>query len=292
MRSVTIAGVFSVLLALGLPAAWAARAPIEASMVVTGTITVNKDGRVKAYTLDRQAKLPKGVVQLLQQDVPEFRFEAAALHAEPATTGMSVRVVADQVAGSRRATLRITGASFGCAARGVRARLAGPCPAAASVRYVQRKPPRYPLRALRAGVGGSVLLVIQVGRDGHVQQVGARQVNLFERTDDDVGYRAQLAGVSIAAARKWTFNPPTSGIEAARDDWFVRVPVVFEIMPRGESPRTLGEWHAYLPGPIHVFPWERASSTGPVSADALAGSEPFLPDPRFVLETQLDGVHS
>lgn len=303
-----------ILLGLTVPAvAFAATAPIEASMVVTGTITVNPDGSVKAYTIKDVDKLPPGARQIVQATVPHWQFKPVEVDgkATAATTGMSLRIVAD-IASDQSTSLRVSGAQFGCSAYQANSLLSMACPRDASVESIQRKPPQYPIYAARMGIDGEVFLVLQVDRSGHVAQVAASQVNLYVKTPDADYFRKVLADNSIAAARKWTFRVPTAGPQAARDHWIVRVPVDYHLgswTPHKGSKRMCsatdtcdmrswpgyGKWQAYVPGPKHDIPWanEASAAGAQASGDALAaGSSFFVPDARFVLKTPLAGSGS
>ena len=147
------------------------------------------------------------------------------------------------------------------------------------------------------GVSGEVFLVLQIGRDGHVTQAAARQVNLYRLTDDPAHFRKILARASLKAARSWQFKIPTVGPEAAKQHWLVQVPVNYtlENRPRdacGAIPCSRQyAWRAYVPGPVRDIPWshdgtEDASRSG---TDAVAGGAIFTRDNRFVLQTPLAG---
>lgn len=61
-------------------AAWAggqgaARKQAEASMLITGTIGIAPDGMVSDAVLDSPEKIPPGVVDMVQEQVRDWRFE-------------------------------------------------------------------------------------------------------------------------------------------------------------------------------------------------------------------------
>lgn len=283
-----------VLVALAVPAlACAAGTPVEESMVVTGTVTVNPAGDVQGYTLYEQDKLPPMVRQIVQATVPHFQFlpiivDGGAIAAE---TGMSLRVVVRTTTNAKQGTIRVAGAEFGCAAGRARKLLPSECPKGTAVSYVQRRPPNYPMDALQARMGGEVFLVLQIGRDGHVSQAAVRQVNLYSLSGWPDHYREVLAKASLRAASRWQFNIPTNGPNAAKDHWVVQVPVNFWVGPPGSAPaQHYGQWNAYLPGPVQDIPWAGADGASGGSADAIAGGGvPFVRDTRFVLKTTLSG---
>jgi hypothetical protein len=286
------------LLALALPGiALAAKTPVEASMVITGTITVNRDGGVAGHALHDEDKVPPGVVQIVQRTIKGWRFIPIVENgkAVPAKTGMAVRVVADMV-DDDHATIRVAGVSFGCDAYQAKNLLPNACPPGATVTTEQQHPPEYPIPALKEGLGGEVYLAVEVGRDGHVVRADAIQVNLFSRITDHVRIENVFANNAREAALRWRFRAPTIGPEAAKDHWVVTVPVVYTIVRPGlgrSVPDQYGKWRAYIPGAARDVPWAKDNAAG--SSDALSdGGAPFVRDSRFTLKTQssIDGDHS
>jgi hypothetical protein len=135
--------------------------------------------------------------------------------------------------------------------------------------------------------------VLEIGRDGHVTNAAARQVNLYSLTDRQAHFRKVLADASMEAARRWRFRVPTEGANAARQHWVVTVPVNYTMGPppglfhRTREPAS-GPWRAYVPGPVQTIPWDDEDRPGAGgSADAIAGNAPFVRDRRFVLKTAL-----
>ncbi|UNK42815.1 hypothetical protein MNO14_01530 [Luteimonas sp. S4-F44] len=51
------------------------RSDVEASMLVTGTVDIERDGAVSGYALDQKDKLPSQVTSLVHGFVPQMRFE-------------------------------------------------------------------------------------------------------------------------------------------------------------------------------------------------------------------------
>ena len=246
-----------VLLACAFASHAATRAEIrksaEMSMLVTGTIDIEKDGSVQHYQLDQADKLPPGVVQLLSKAVPAWRFEPVQVDGAVvrARAKMGVRVIAMQ-RGDGNYSLRIGSASFG-EEGGLKdevVTVAG-----------ELTPPRYPRDAVMSGVQGTVYLVVKVGRDGSVVDVTDEQVNLTvvgnERQMRDA--RELLAKAAIVAGRKWRFTPPTKGPDAQDDYWLLRVPTAFLLCEDPGNCKSgkpdYGTWSAYIPGPKNSVPW-------------------------------------
>jgi len=153
-------------------AAWAAgpnevRERAEGSMLVTGWIDVSPDGSVHSYTLDKPGKLPAVVTDLIQKNVPAWTFKLDGNPNMIERARMSIRLVARRADDTHDA-VTITGANFG---------ESNPA-SGESVTYKSRQPPKYPLSAVQAHVGGTVYLYLRVDRQGQVADAVAEQVNL------------------------------------------------------------------------------------------------------------------
>ena len=182
-----------------------AKSPVlQASMVVTGVITLNSDGGVQGYVLHDPDKLPPVVVQLIKTTVATWRFAPVMVNGHDARvqTGMFLRVVAEQHA-DKRITATVAAIQFGCQLKSGDPEIDRMCASVPMVHPVptQRRPPNYPVYALRNGVGGEVFLVLAVDRNGNVVKAAASQVNLFTLTDSAEYCRQVLADAVLSAAR-------------------------------------------------------------------------------------------
>lgn len=282
MRSRNWLGFVLVLLAC---TAWAAgpgavRKQVEASMLVTGTIQITPDGAVAASQLDKPDQLPKEIAAFVQEQVASWRFEPVLVDGKPAqvSTKMSVRLVAKKLeSGETMASIRA--AEFGDYEA---------LPVAERVTSRKMTPPGYPRQAIEQGVPGTAYLLIRVERDGSVSDAVAEQVNLkyiaSEAQMDQL--RAHFARVSVSAAKRWTFNPPTRGETAEQPYWVVRVPIDFSFPGRETR---YGRWEAYVPGPRQTVEW--TSDAPSFSPDALAAGGVYLAGQRGPkLLTALDGA--
>ena len=188
-----------VVLAAG-PAAAAERA--EASMLVTGRIVVATDGSVHRFSLDHADKLPAPVTDLVDRNVPKWRFQPVLKdgRAVMAQATMNLRVVATPQGGEDY-TLAIRGVHFGSDGE------------AFGQERIRTVPPRYPQAAIRAQVSGDVYLVIKINPAGQVADVMAEQVNLgIAGTDRQMKVmRSMLARSAVDAARNWVFKPLDPG---------------------------------------------------------------------------------
>lgn len=262
----------------------------EASMVVTGTITVNPDGSVNGYTLDQQDKLPPAVMKIAAATIPNWKFQPVLDNDAPvsAKSSMSLRLVAHPI-DEQHATVRISGALFGSDAW--QAKDSSECRNGACLIARKRQPPSYPVYAARRQVSGTAYLVQEIGRNGRVDQQAVERVNLRNTgSAADVRYWSKMfADASLAAARDWTYQVPTSGEEAKQDHWVVSVPVNFTL---DNYEYAYGQWEPYIPGTVQDIPWAKEdghiSSNG--GSDAIpANGNAFVADARFVLLTPLAG---
>lgn len=237
-----------------------ARDSIEASMLVTGTIDVDEAGAVERFAVDDAGKVPPLVRQLLDQELPGWRFEPTLADGRPAAvrTSMRIRVTARKVPGEEDSySIGINGASF------------GGDPPGEGITSLDPKPPVFPYQLLQRDVGGTVYLLLKIGRDGKVEDMVAEQVNLraIGHTRMMRTAREVFANAAMRAARGWRFRTPAAGPDADAPFWSVRVPVDFLL--EGQRPPGYGEWSSYVPGPRVTAPWE-IEEDGAVGADTYA----------------------
>lgn len=240
----------------------AARKQAESSVRVTGNVVIGTDGTVQEQALETplSPKLQEFVTQAIQQ----WRFEPVKVEGAVvrAKVPMSLRLVAHQ-AEDGSFSVRIVGTHFGADSPEGRPKL------------IPKNPPKFPVNLMRAGIGGKVFLVVQVGADGNVRNVDAEQVNLYVAgTEQQMQIvRKQLADASISAARKWKFTPPTEGPDVGKESWLARVPVSFTM---GNGRLKAGQWETYIPGPRNVnIPWAQEKLKTAGSPDALPNSGVF-----------------
>ncbi len=224
----------------------AVRKQTEASMLVTGTIDVDRDGSVGSYAIDKREQLPAVVSQVIDQTIARWRFNPVTQDGKPikATAKMSLLIVANHTDDDHyRVTMR--GVTFGGE---------NEVPGEA-VTAKHMRPPEYPGQALASGVAASVYVVVQVGRQGVVEDALVEQVNLRAVASEvDMGrWRNSFAQSALRAAKSWTFVPPTTGDTVSAPFWSVRVPVTYQ--PAGTTAPKYGHWEAYIPGPRESAPW-------------------------------------
>lgn len=271
----------------------AARKQVEASMQVTGRITIERNGSVSGWTLDEREKLPGGVSRLVDKAVPQFRFEPVLVEGKPTrgTARMSL-VVTAKPAGDGEFEVSIRDGRFGREAFSPEERDASGL-AAEYVTSEQMKPPPYPMRALEMNAQGTVYLALRVNRQGTVDDVVVEQVNLrtigSEREMQQM--RDMLAKPALAAARAWTFRAPTAGEWVDDDSWTLRVPVDFFISEHRRDVRQAGygEWNSYVPGPRMPIPWDVDAAEASLSPDTLIAGEVHQEGTTMKLLTPLGG---
>ncbi|HJP99881.1 MAG TPA: energy transducer TonB [Rhodanobacteraceae bacterium] len=274
----------------------AAKRTVEASTLVTGEIAVNPDGSVYGYVLAHRNKLPAPVVKLVGEAVPRWKFTPVRVDGKAvlAKASMSLRIVAKQIDANHDA-IGVESAAFGTDT--AQSHDPSDCAKGACLTYLERQPPSYPSNLLNDLVSGTVYLEVEVDRQGKVAQVAVEQVNLRRLADETVlgRWRGELGRISMAAARKWTFQVPRTGPEAGKAHWVVSVPVNYSIRTPGGihaiGDPHYGQWDIYVPGPVNPISWaesQRGQVTSKAGADAVPDNgRPFVADTRFVLLTPI-----
>lgn len=250
----------ALLLAIAAAAAAAALPPppprkvaLEASMLVTGEITVDVEGRVQAYQLDDADKLPGNVRSLVERQARAWRFEPNLVDGRPVSIrnrmGLLLRATPQE---DGNYLMRLEDAGF------YPMRDEG-----YDVAVVAMAPPEYPPVAARAGISGTVYLLLRLGADGAVEDVATEQVNLraaLSSLEMKHG-REVLARSAAQAARRWRFSLPQRGEAATRPQpWVMRVPVNFTLDKAWEY----GKWDLYVAGPREQRPaWAEDDGVAP-----------------------------
>lgn len=236
---------------------------VEASMLVTGTIVIAPDGSVHSHVVDQSDKLTPAINTIIDKAVAAWRFVPVVVDGKPVTaqSKINLRLIADPTEHGDF-VVRVGGASFSGGAPDERLRSNGKHQVA----------PRFPEGAQRMRAGGTVYLLLKVGRQGQVLDAAAEQVNLTVRgTDEQMAYlRGAFAKESLAAARRWTYAVPTSGSHVNDAYWVARVPVNFKINKGIGPPRAhdeYGKWQSYVPGPREIVPWLDDKQLAAGSAD-------------------------
>jgi TonB family protein len=226
----------------------AVRKTVEASMQVKGQVVIAADGSLQSYTLEKPEALPEEVKSLLARYLPACEFSVTTASGKPGivTSNMTVQILARQnEAGGAR--ISVNGAQF----------MDPKTPE--YIRKVAMPPPQYPMSAARAGLSGTVYLVLRLNADGSVAEAHAEQVNMSVIASEGVlrQGRGILSKAALVKAREWRFEvTPARLAEEGPID--VRVPVDFKLGPvpkdKVDGP-VYGKWEVYVPGPYASIPW-------------------------------------
>jgi hypothetical protein len=259
----------------------AVRKQAQASMLVMGSIDVAPDGSVQSYAIDHADKLPPVVVELLDKNVPTWKFEPVCVDGKPvlATAKMSLRIVARR-SDDHHFSAGIVGAQFGQDHE----------VATDSISYKTREQPHYPAMAVENRVSGTVYLLLRVGRQGQVEDAATEQVNLgvYASEVDMERFRSVLATAALKASEQWTFNVPTTGKHVTDDYWVARVPVNFSLSA-DRKPDLYGQWQSYVPGPRQLVPWIEKGRLMAGDADATPAGGIYQLEQGLHLTTSLGG---
>jgi hypothetical protein len=231
-----------------------------AKMTVSGRITIEADGSVSAWELDQRDTMPGEVAELLDQQLAQWRFEPVVVdgRAVRGKARMRARVNARPL-GDGSFGIYIADASFGRDALTREEWEALGQREPQTSRVIAADPLRawYPREAMIEGAEGSVFLTLRVNREGGVDDVVVRQVELEPDTSarrvDHI--RDAMAKVTADTARGWKFKPPTTGRLADAPYWSVGIEVRY--LWGDDKDRTqLGRWYRYIPGPVAPVPWD------------------------------------
>jgi hypothetical protein len=254
------------------------RRQVESSRLVSGTITISKEGAVLEYQLDATPPVEPAVRALIDKAVAKWKFSPVLVDGQAvlAKVPMNLRLVASPIGNGEQVSVRIASTHFGGTSK----------EPVEGMTIAHRPAASYPRAALRAHVGGTVYVVLRIGRDGRVLDVATEQVNLRAAGPEKSMrlLRADLATATEHSVRQWRFSPPTQGPEANQDEWIGRVTFSYHVNPGSEGPPV---WDTYVPGPRNTaIPWAEDKLRTAGSPDAMPdggfqtlGSGPRLLDP-------------
>ena len=108
--------------------------------------------------------------------------------------------------------------------------------------------------AARAGVSGTVYVVLRLNPDGTVAEAHAEQIDMKVVAGEHElsRWREQLSKAALKQAREWTFVISPQ-LLTAPGDLGARIPVSF--LMHGMKPAEYGKWRSYVPGPYIPAPW-------------------------------------
>jgi hypothetical protein len=253
----------------------------EASMEVTGHVSIDADGSVSALEIDERSKLPDGIVDLVEDTGSRWVFEPFEMggRAVPIRARMRLRLIAEaQPDGDFEVAVRY--AHFG-----VDAEYEDEHPERLSipdrVRVQQRTKIHYPRWASDRGISGTVYARVRIDREGRVVEALAEQVNLG-RPDTAANMnrgRKELAAAALRGIREWRYAVPTIGELAGRPHWDGRLTIDFTFGDAG-----YGEWKAYVPGPVQRADWAEDDIGPHGSPDVMAAGDDGFHSPAASLK--------
>lgn len=245
------------------------RKQVVGTMLLTGRLVVAADGAITAHAIDQSGKVPPEVLRHVARYIPRWRVTRTGGGA--GEKRFSVRVMAAP-RGDGNFALSLVGAS-----------IVKNWNTEETIAIDGRlKRPDYPRSHGRAGVTGTVYVLVRLGRDGKVEDLITEQVNLnlVGAPAEVAQARADFAAHTAAAARQWKFRLPKLGSLAGKPFLVARVPVVYSL---GRQAPDYGEWEYYVPGPRRVAPWvewdDMMIAAGEAGVPQLLGEEPLLETP-------------
>ena len=238
---------------------------IEASLRVTGSLEVDASGTVVGHRIDQAAQLDRGVLALIEDTLPHWRFEPVLEDGQPRAVqaDMSLLLVADKTDDGQM-RVRIQSAHFGKANT----------PATDRVRIASRTALKYPDAAERADVGATVYLALRIDREGNVVDALAQQVNLryLDSERKMARWREAFARPTAARVKTWKLQVPTTGPYADAPYFTAILPVEYTAAGalRSDVP---GTWRPYVPGPRAEIAWLDPALQRSSGAEALADGQ-------------------
>lgn len=225
---------------------------VQGSMLVTGNVDIEPDGRVSGWQLDKRRKLPVKIASLIDAAVEGWRFEPVLVDGQAAAVKarMHLRLVAKEHESGDFA-VSIRHAYFGQEAEDLD--YSGDRSGRTDVVLtVEKKRINYPRWAANQNISGTAYVRIRIDRDGRVAEALAEQVNL--RRSEGAGRmrkaREEFAEAALEGIREWRFSVPTTGDEANKPYWDGRIAVNFNL-----EDLDYGKWEVYVPGPVTRAPW-------------------------------------
>jgi hypothetical protein len=221
--------------AIGIASAQKATPPVI-ELTARGEIQIAPDGHVNDYQL--KSELSPTVAALVDRTVRGWRFEPVLVDGKAviAKTTMSIHLHGEPAAGDSY-SLRIASVNFGTLTRS------------------RLDPPEYPSDAVRVGLGARVVLSLLIDADGKVVQAIPLQTSLDMRARSEreaEAWRKQFERASVRAAERWRYHPSEFVNGKAMSKRYAIAPIVFN-MRNHES-------IAYVPGPVHPAPWDKANT--------------------------------
>lgn len=195
-----------------------------------GSITIDVDGLVREYRLDRGDKIPPEIAANLDRGIKKWRLEPIMVdgRAVNAKTAMKLDMEIDPYQEGYR--MKVTNVSFGT-----------PTQKSASL-----KPPKYPKLAQRAGIQARVVLVLALDVNGEVVRAVPEQVSLSGTGREKIvqEWRQIFEESALVAARRWKFTINETFEGKAPQETLVRIPVDYQL---GDEPHWMALYPVKMP---------------------------------------------
>ncbi len=240
--------------------------PVDATMVLRGSLRVDAARGVGSYAIDQVDQVPPEVQAFLARQIADWRIDVAAGAELPPEAVLRFTVmVRASPAGDGLHRLWLDGVHVDEA-----------LPASQRVAIERRRLPTYPTAMARIGGSGVVYMLVLLDAQGRVDDVFAEQVDLTTlpaRPEDVVQHQLEFIAHAAAAARQWRFSMPKEGPYAGKP-LAVRVPVDFTMTERAQVP-DYGQWQFLVRGVRRAPPWsEEAAGHAPEEGGvAIAGGD-------------------
>lgn len=202
---------------------------------VSGMIAIDHSGAVYDYTID--SILTPEVKQVVDRSVRRWTFEPVMRDGKPVYAKSRMHLTLNALPVANGYALQIDRVNFSGSRVGQ-----------------SRVPPKYPMEALRASVGASVLVAVRVDQAGDVIDAAAAQSTLLgvrASGRNQELWRKVFEKASVAAVRQWKFQP-ADVMAGDEPDATVLIPITFTT---GDTPHPSGGWRSDLAGPQHPIPW-------------------------------------
>lgn len=241
-------------------------APVRAGDVlidVKGEIGIDPQGNV--YAVDVKTVVHPQVAEMVRKSAMQWKFSPIIRNGKAvyAKTNMSLTLAAKKVDAGYQ--LQVENARF-----------LGPRRQAVSM-----EPPRYPLDAVRAGIGGNVLIAVRVDAEGKVIDAAMVQYSLpYRNLGDKAAERwgKVFGGASIEAVKRFRYMPANPA-EGEEPEATIIVPMDFRL---GDTPpQPVAGWHDEGASKRMPIPWLQAQqqsfdATGLRQGESLSLGVPVI----------------
>lgn len=247
---------------------------MDSQYVITasGTLEIDPAGKVHAFELS--TRLDPQIADAIQRRVDGWRFQPILVDGRPVIASTQVHLTLEARADDNQVGLWINDVIFGSLMQGTD--------------DARRRTIRYPVPALRAGLGARVMLAVRADAAGKVLEIHPYQTSLSRELSDRQAsrYRQAFEKAATRAIREWEFESAES-IDGVPAGGSFMVPIEFQLLSSPVASLD-GTWRAYVPGPISEPAWADVEQSTEQLA-ALAANESLPLNSRFRLVEDVRG---